>query len=188
MEHFYIAATLFGLGLACFASFSWGVKGHFRSTGKMPTGMKLVSLLSLLGFLSFTGRLITSGASGSAILALSFFVASLALFAWTIRATRQTPPTLAFDTDKPAFLLLHGPYQYVRHPFYLSYMLFWIGTAVAFAGALPWLTPLVMLLVYQQAASREERKFANSDFSIAYADYQRRAGMFVPRANAILHG
>ena len=188
MNHSYIAATLFVFGFACFARFSWGVKGHFRSTGKMPPGMKLVSVLSLLGFLIFAGRLAVMGLSADAVLALGFFIASLALFNWTINATRQTPPTLAFDTDKPAFLLLHGPYQYVRHPFYLSYMLFWTGTAVAFSGALPWLTPLVMLAVYQHAASREERKFANSDFSSAYAAYQRRAGMFMPRPIALLNG
>ncbi len=188
MNHVYIVAILFVTGFTCFASFSWGVKGHFRSTGKMHPGMKLVSLLSLIGFLSFAGRLATTDVSTSAVFALWLFVASLALFNWTINATRRTPPTLAFDTDKPAFLLLHGPYQYVRHPFYLSYMLFWTGTAVAFSGALPWLTPLVMLAVYQHAASREERKFADSDFSNAYAAYQRRAGMFMPRPTMLLNG
>ncbi len=188
MSHSYTAATLFVFGFACFASFSWGVKGHFRSTGKMPPGMKLVSLLSLLGFIIFAGRLALMDISAQADVALWLFVGSLALFNWTINATRRTPPTLAFDTDKPAFLLLHGPYQYVRHPFYLSYMLFWTGTAVAFSGALPWLTPLVMLAVYQHAASREERKFADSDFRNDYAAYQRRAGMFMPRPTIFLNG
>jgi Phospholipid methyltransferase len=87
---------------------------------------------------------------------------ALWLFVWTIRATRSTPPTLAFATDAPAILFCHGPYRYVRHPFYLSYILFWIGTAVSAAGPGTWAVPLVMGALYFQGASREERKFARS--------------------------
>ncbi|HQT63585.1 MAG: hypothetical protein B7Z75_06965 [Acidocella sp. 20-57-95] len=186
MQHSIISTALLVSGTTCFASFSWGVKKHFRSTGKMPSGMKLISLLSLLGYISFVGRLMIQPVSGGSLASLAMFLLSLALFNWTVSATKRTPPTLAFDTDKPAFLLLHGPYQYVRHPFYLSYMLFWTATALAFSSALPWLTPIVMLLIYQHAAHREEQKFAQSDFSAAYVEYQRRAGMFLPRAAMLL--
>ncbi len=186
MQHNLMVDTLFVSGTACFASFSWGVKKHFRSTGKMPAGMQLISLLSFAGYLSFLVRLMLQPVIGGAIASLGLFLLSLALFNWTISATKRTPPTLAFDTDKPVFLLLHGPYQYVRHPFYLSYMLFWTGTALAFSSTLGWLTPLVMLLVYQHAAQREEHKFAQSDFAADYAKYQRRAGMFLPRAANLL--
>ncbi len=184
--------TLFTAALICFAGFSWGVKGHFRSTGKMPPGMRLISLLSLAGFSLFTARLVMQpqGAvpASQTIAALLLFTASLALFGWTIRATRQTPPTLAFDTDQPDFLLKHGPYRYVRHPFYLSYMLFWVGTAAASSALLAWATPMLMLALYQHAASREEQKFAASGLSAAYTAYRRSAGMFLPRVTAWLPG
>jgi protein-S-isoprenylcysteine O-methyltransferase Ste14 len=183
--HVIISATLFGLGFLCFAAFSWGVKGHFRRTGRIPAGTILISVLTVAGFGWFAAHIVATPLSAAWPAALALFGAALALFFWTVRATRQTPPTLAFDTDSPAFLLRHGPYQYVRHPFYLSYLLFWTGTAVAFTGLASWLAPAVMLAVYWNAASREEQKFAASDFRAAYAAYRRQAGMFLPRAGIL---
>ncbi|MDE1883568.1 MAG: isoprenylcysteine carboxylmethyltransferase family protein [Rhodospirillales bacterium] len=171
----------------CFAVFSWGVKKHFRSTGAMPLGMKLISLLSLALFAAFAWH-IAQGTSGLWLVALGLFIASLAVFAAAVAASHRTPPTLAFDTDAPNFLLQHGPYRYVRHPFYLAYVLFWLGTAVAVPGALGWAAPLVMTALYIEAAAREERKFANSDLAGAYQAYRARAGMFWPRPLALLIG
>lgn len=141
-------------------------------------------MLTVTGFLWFAWRVVAHGPSAVWPLALALFVLSMSLFAWTVRATRKTPPTMAFDTDEPFFLLNHGPYRYVRHPFYVSYLLFWIGTALATPSLLSWAAPLVMLLVYWNAARREERKFANSNLAAAYQTYRARAGMFIPR----LHG
>jgi protein-S-isoprenylcysteine O-methyltransferase Ste14 len=187
MQHiFSLSTVLFVAGFVCFAAFSWGVKGHFRSTGKMPPGMKLTSALSLAGFTGFTFRLMSLKPAGGWAEALVLFALSLALFCWAIQSTRKTPPTLAFDDDKPSFLLRHGPYQYVRHPFYLAYMLFWTGTACACTGVLPWVTPLVMLTLYRHAAGKEEQKFAGSELAAAYAAYRAKAGMFFPRASLVL--
>jgi protein-S-isoprenylcysteine O-methyltransferase Ste14 len=95
---------------------------------------------------------------------------------------------VAFETDQPEFLLRHGPFRYVRHPFYLSYLIFWTATAAAFVGFLPWAAPAVMLAIYQNAASREEGKFAKSELAAAYDQYRGQAGMFLPRASALLQG
>ncbi len=169
----------------CFAVFSWGVKGHFRSTGAMPLGMKLTSALSLALFAAFLWHL----RQGPALywpVAIVLFTMSLAVFAAAIVASRRTPPTLAFDTDSPSFLLRHGPYRYVRHPFYLAYVLFWFGTAIAVHALAGWLAPVLMTGLYIEAATREERKFANSELADAYAAYRAKAGMFWPRPLALL--
>jgi len=178
--HNAVTETTGILGFVCFGAFSWGVKGHFRQTGAMPTGMKLTSALSLLGFAWFLYHL-TSGVAATWPATLVLFAGALAIFCWAIKATRQTPPTLAFDTDSPSFLLRHGPYQYVRHPFYLAYVMFWIGTALAAHTPLAWATPIIMTSLYTHAATREEQKFANSNLSAAYAAYRTQAGMFLPR-------
>jgi protein-S-isoprenylcysteine O-methyltransferase Ste14 len=141
----------------------------------------LISLLTVGGFAWFAVRVATQAPGAAWPAACLLFAAAMALFWWTVRATMRTPPTLAFDTDQPSFLLRHGPYRYVRHPFYLSYLLFWTGTAVAASGLAPWLAPAVMLAVYRVAAGREEQKFAGSDFRMAYDSYRRQAGMFLPR-------
>jgi protein-S-isoprenylcysteine O-methyltransferase Ste14 len=172
-------------GFVCFAAFSWGVKGHFRSTGAMPTGMKVTSALSLAGFLWFGARLATGPSSAAWPAVIALFAASLLLCA---AASRKTPPTLAFDTDQPSFLLNHGPYRYVRHPFYLAYLIFWTATAAATPGLLPWFAPAVMFILYTHAATREERKFAGSELAAAYASYRARAGMFLPRPSALIAG
>lgn len=174
-------------GFVCFAAFSWGVKGHFRSTGAMPLGMRVTSAISLGGFVWFLWHL-RAGASGNWPVALALFAGGLGVFAWAIQATRRTPPTLAFDTDQPSFLLHHGPYQYVRHPFYLAYLMFWIGTAAAAQTQLAWAAPALMAALYFNAATREERKFATSELAGAYAAYRAKAGMFLPRASALLAG
>jgi protein-S-isoprenylcysteine O-methyltransferase Ste14 len=172
---------------ACFAAFAWGVKAHFRSTGDMPAGMKLTSALSTALFLAFLWHM-HSGASNLWMLALTLFTTSFAVFAAAIVASRKTPPTLAYDTDSPIFLLNHGPYRYVRHPFYLAYVLFWFGTAIATHGLAGWLAPTIMTTLYLDAATREERKFAHSELAAAYAAYRTRAGLFWPRPRGIMAG
>jgi protein-S-isoprenylcysteine O-methyltransferase Ste14 len=92
----------------------------------------------------------------------------------------------AFSDDTPQFLLRHGPYRYVRHPFYASYLLFWVGTAVTTAGWLPWLVPFGMLLLYARAATGEEQKFARSDLAQAYETYRQNTGMFLPRLRGLI--
>lgn len=184
MSHFYLSSIVALGGLLCFGSFSWAFNSHFRRTEAVPPGMKMISLLSLAGFVAFLIRLAVYGPAFHGLYGLCCFGISLVIFAWTIKATRHTPPTMAFDTDQPDFLLKHGPYRYVRHPFYLSYMVFWVGTAAATPGVIGWVTPAVMLAVYQHAASREEAKFATSSLAAAYAAYRRSAGMFLPRLSS----
>ncbi len=184
----YISApslVLSVLGSVCFAAFCWGVKGHFRRTGAVPAGTIFISVLTVGFYAWFALRAAINTPSPAWPASSALFAAAFGLFAWTVFATRHTPPTLAFDTDEPAFLLRHGPYRYVRHPFYLSYLLFWTGTAAASCGFAPWLAPLVMLAVYRVAAGREEQKFAGSDFRGAYDAYRLEAGMFFPRARSL---
>ncbi len=169
------------MGLLCFIAFSWGVRGHFRSTGRLAPGMKLISALSLIGFLWFVLRLLRQGDSLAWPLAMLCFIAGFALFFWAVRTTRRARPALAYDEAKPDALFRDGPYRHVRHPFYLSYLIFWLGTALATPGLLPWAVPFIMLATYRDAALREERSFEDSPLAISYAQYRAQAGMFLPR-------
>jgi protein-S-isoprenylcysteine O-methyltransferase Ste14 len=185
--HNLIIATVALAGCTCFGAFSWGIRGHFRSTGAMPRGMQLTSLLSFAGFLWFLWHL-TAGVGAAWPVALVLFAGALAVFGWAVRSTRNTPPTLAFDNDKPSFLLHEGPYRFVRHPFYLAYLMFWVATAAVAHGLLAWAMPTLMAALYFHAATREEQKFALSELNAAYAAYRARAGMFLPRPAALLAG
>ncbi len=175
-----ISLGLFAAGLICFAGFTWAVKGHFRCIGPMPLGMRLIGFLSLEGFGWFALRLARFGGSSLWGAGIACFLLSIGLFIWAIRCTRETRPSLAFSTDEPTCLLREGPYRYVRHPFYVSYLLFWAGTAIATPGPIAWIMPALMLLIYTDAARREEAKFARSSLAAAYRQYRGKVGMFLP--------
>ncbi len=183
--HIVNAALLVG-GVIPFATFSWAVRGHFRPHGETPTGMKWTSAVSLAFFAWFVWRLFGPSIAAAWPVALALFIGSMMVFGWAVRSTQKDRPTLAFTEDAPSFLLHDGPYRYVRHPFYLSYLMFWLGTALATTGVWPWLVPLLMLAIYAHAAKREEQKFARSDLAAAYRAYCVKAGMFLPRPSSLL--
>lgn len=153
----------------------------------MPLGMRLISVLSMVGFAWFTWDLTLAvylesrGSIWANGMAWVLLLTALALFWWTVWVNAAHPLTLAFSIDKPSFLQQGGPYKFVRHPFYFSYVVFWIATAVASSNAAHWVTPIVMVVLYREAALREEAKFAQSAFSAGYASYQVRTGMLMPR-------
>jgi protein-S-isoprenylcysteine O-methyltransferase Ste14 len=179
------------LAAACCASFMWAVPAHFRKSGQMPLGMRLLSLLTIGGFawllydgvrnaLSPDPASREPGWPGLSVAALCC-LASLTLFWWSVQANKRHPLTLAFSADEPAFVQTRGPYHYVRHPFYLSYLLFWFGTAFLFAGLSHWVMPVTMAVLYVVAARREELKFMNSSLAASYAEYRARTGVLLPR-------
>ena len=146
----------------------------------MPLGMQAVSAASLLAFAWFLYGLST-GLEGWRLAAFALCVTSLLLFWWCIVHTRRKRFTLAFSPDAPAFLDTSGPYRLARHPFYLSYLIFWVATALANPGLLSWAVPTVMAGFYVVAATKEEAKFADSVLEGEYRRYRARTGMFLPR-------
>ncbi|WP_428391212.1 methyltransferase family protein [Lichenicoccus sp.] len=167
-------------GLLCFCSFTWGVSRHFRHDSAMPRGMRLLSYGSLAALLWFLVRLATDGPSPAWPLAIVLMLAALGLFWSAVHATRRQRLTLAFSSDAPMFLHRHGPYAYVRHPFYSAYSLFWIATSLSSPGVIQWLAPVALVWAYVHAARTEERKFANSPLATDYRLYQHSTGMLFP--------
>ena len=156
-------------------------KSHFKSK-EMPAGANLVAVAVLMTLAVYLLLLWTSPSPVLAQLAgLLLGAISLWLFHRTVAASRDGALHFAFDTEHPVSLVTSGPYRYVRHPFYTSYLTFWIGMAVSTWSL--WSVPLValMALLYTVAARGEEQKFANSPMAADYAAYRARAGMFWPR-------
>ena len=167
-------------GTACFGSFTWAARFHFQKLGAMPLGMQAVSAASFLAFAWFLYGL-GAGPEGWRAAALALCAASSLLFWWCIVHTRRKRFTLAFSADAPAFLDTSGPYRLARHPFYLSYLIFWAATALASPGLLSWAVPAVMAAFYFVAATKEEAKFADSALEGEYRRFRTRTGMFLPR-------
>lgn len=103
------------------------------------------------------------------------------LFLAAIRASRVARLRFAFDPAQPAGLLTDGPYRWIRHPFYASYLLVWAGWALATGSGWSLIPLSVMAGLYLIAAQYEERLFAATPLAREYALYRSRAGLFWPK-------
>lgn len=176
MDFFVIA-----LVIAINASHAWSLKKHFV-IGEMPKGAKLLIAINIacavtLMVLTF---LIVQPIWAQIIGAL-MLIASLVLFWVTINETRKAKLLAAFDEDLPHGLVTTGPYHYVRHPFYTSYILLWFGWALSCWHIIAIFPALIMFIVFQSAARDEEAKFDKTEMAEAYKAFKGRTGRFFPK-------
>jgi protein-S-isoprenylcysteine O-methyltransferase Ste14 len=109
------------------------------------------------------------------------FVCSVMLYEWARRSVRGRGFSVGLSGRVPDSVFQGGPYAYVRHPFYLSYMLAFAASALA----LPQIPTLVVcvanLALYSYMAINDERMIAGSPLASNYATYKQHVGRFVPR-------
>ena len=174
-----IALTV--LGLVTVGSYAVMGRGHFQSRS-MPLGANLISLAALLSLAIYIWLLWATDAPTIAQLAAVIIGAlGLWLFFRTIAASRDRGLHFAFDPDNPVSLVTSGPYRVVRHPFYTSYLIFWVAMTLG-AWSVWGIAVLVLLTaMYTVAARTEEAKFAATPMAGEYAEYRKRAGMFWPK-------
>ena len=157
------------------------LKTHFASP-KMPTGTVVISIVVSLTTLIFLGLLwIESQPLLAQAVGLAICLASMWLFYAAIRASREARLKMAFDVENPHGLVTTGPYRYLRHPFYTSYLIFWVGFAVATWSAWTLLPLAIILFIYVRAALGEEAKFSRTPMAEEYAAYRQRTGFFWPK-------
>ena len=167
--------------LACFLAFSWGTLGHFRPVGPIPLGMRLIGVVSVVTITAFGWSILTSPLPDTWPAAPILSIASLALFAWAARTTRGAGFALAFAEASPSKLLLCGPFHYMRHPFYTSYLLFWLATYISTNFILCSLGFSTLLICYFIAARKEERCILRGRLAAEYASYMLETGVCFPR-------
>ena len=119
----------------------------------------------------------------SAIAGIVMYVLAISVMLATIEAADRNRTRLQrsfVDHPLPDRLITHGPYRFVRHPFYLSYIIGAIAPAVAVPQPLVIAVTVLMIVLVVAAAFREERVWLSSPRAEAYQDYRRRTGMFLP--------
>ena len=168
-------------GAACFLAFSWGMFRHFRSVGPMPAGMRLIGAVSFVAMVVFIWSVLAAPLSSVWPAAPILSAAALALFGWAVATTRNTELAVAFTRAQPPVLVTDGPFRYVRHPFYASYLTFWLGTAIATTNGMCWIGPVILLGFYIVAAQGEERLILHGRHGSDYASYAGRTGILLPR-------
>jgi protein-S-isoprenylcysteine O-methyltransferase Ste14 len=172
------------VGLFAYALMAVVARTHFAST-TWPRAALLARVPSDLGVITFA-YLMWRDRHSSAMLALALcvFAASIALLLWSRSATRALRLKIAFDPEPPHTVMREGPYRYIRHPFYASYVLFWLGCAMATMHPLSLLFLFASTAFLLTAALGEERAFASSPFAMDYQAYRRTAGLMWPKLTA----
>lgn len=113
--------------------------------------------------------------------AVPLLALSIALVAATV-ATHRVPLALWHQQeDAPASIVTYGPYRWVRHPFYVAFILLLLGTAMLTREAIGLGSLLAGVTVLGWTARREEQKLLASSYGDEYAAYLARTGRFVPR-------
>ena len=115
-----------------------------------------------------------------AILALG----SLLLYEWTRRTAVDRHFYIGLAGEVPPALCDAGPYRYSRHPFYVSYMLAFVGVAVAFPSLIVSGVCVLNIGLFVYMALDDERVLLASPLGADYRQYKVRVGMFLPRVKA----
>ena len=179
IDGWFLLLLLSGIGGFC--AFSWAVRGHFVGD-KAVGAMNIVLALSLAGIAVFLVDIWrTTDPDWRAPAGLCLHLLAILLFGWAVLTTRQNRPALAFAGDQPARIFRSGPYAYVRHPFYTSYLIFWLGCAVATSSLIMLIIFLSLAAIYTVAALGEQRDFSRSALHDEYEAYQRDTGLFWPK-------
>ena len=169
------------LGWIIIACHTWSLKHHFNMPA-IPNGVRLISTLVILSALILSLLSFKFEQPNIAqIVGFLFLCASFVLFWLTIKESSKARLLAAFDEKLPHGLLKTGPYSYVRHPFYSSYLIQWIGWAIA-AWTIWAIVPVIFMTVtYWIAARDEENKFFKTQMADDYKKYMSSTGRFFPK-------
>ena len=169
------------VGLATVAQYIWSLRAHFESP-QMQMGAKVTSLLVVgITVLILIVTFLFTQPLWVQLIGLVLQILSLWLFWAAISASRKARLRFAFDPEGPRSLVTTGPYGVVRHPFYVSYIIFWVGWAFSPWSIWPFIPVAVLIAVYVAAARMEEGLFAGTDMAEEYAAYRARTGFFWPK-------
>jgi protein-S-isoprenylcysteine O-methyltransferase Ste14 len=106
--------------------------------------------------------------------------AAIALYFFTLGTHRVSIP-MWHQPDRPSQLVTWGAYRFIRHPFYASYILFFLASVLLIPAWPTLLNAVCFLLLINLTAAKEEKELA-ATFGNEYAQYSAVTGRFWPRA------
>jgi protein-S-isoprenylcysteine O-methyltransferase Ste14 len=168
--------------LSCLGSFLWAIVRFFPRPAGASTGAKVIGVCTVVfGFLHLRAILqFDRPGAAHEVTGAGFYLAALGLFWWAVCINSKRPLSAVFSPDVPEHLIQEGPYRFIRHPFYCSYLLTWMGGVMATQQFWLLVTVAVMFALYLRAARIEEEKFGCSSLGTKYQQYQARTGLFFP--------
>lgn len=169
--------------ITLFGSFIWVILRWFKKVEQ--TKRWELYLIKYAGLIFVALHLIAASMSSFqnkilyAIGMLLLFLSAV-LFFWAINVFKAQPPAIAFSDEIVSPLQTNGPYKYIRHPFYSSYFLAWLGGTLATCNWWLLISVIVMGYVYYKAAKEEEKLWLSGKNREEYIVYKNQAGMFFP--------
>ena len=119
-----------------------------------------------------------------------FFIglAALIIFSWVLWSLGQNfSTTLTIKKDQT--LVIQGPYQWIRHPMYTSFVLLWVGYFLISTNWYIGLTGIVGFVWAIVVRTPKEEQMMIEQFGDEYIAYMKRTGRYLPRWSAdVLHG
>lgn len=110
---------------------------------------------------------------------VGIYAIGAALLTWTLRSLGANL-TDTVVTRRSHTLVTHGPYRWVRHPFYDAMALLTLAISLIAANWFVFVTGgLVLALLVVRTRTEEEKLLAR--FGDAYRSYMQGTGRFVPR-------
>jgi protein-S-isoprenylcysteine O-methyltransferase Ste14 len=110
---------------------------------------------------------------------VGILTAAVGLLTWTLRSL-GTNLTDTVVTRRVHTLVTHGPYRWVRHPFYGTIALLILANALVAGNWFFLLVGSLMVSLLTLRTTIEERNLL-ARFGDAYREYVMRTGRFVPR-------
>lgn len=130
-------------------------------------------ITTLIYMLTVNGKFLPLVAASSFLYSIS-----LLFFWWAIFVAKKLD--FAFSNEV-GNIVTTGPFRIVRHPFYVSYMLAWLSSALLFNSLILWITLVYLVAFYFLSAQKEEKVILASMYSNEYKKYMKNVGMFLPR-------
>ena len=171
--------------LLLFSSFVYVLANWFvkQQDGLERIELKLIKIVGLLAMLAHICASVWYPFPNPIIFTIGIVLLILSgcLFITTYNTFKKNPPAVAFSTIITTELKTQGPYKFIRHPFYTSYSLAWLGGA--FATGCWWLIFFFFVLgiIYYKAAKEEEQQWLQGNSASLYASFIKTTGMFFPK-------
>ena len=164
-------------------AFYWGVLKFFQDRGSVSTReLRILQVSTMLTWISCVYGLSQFPAAGIvAMMGIVLEIISGILFVTAVKAATKIKLSLVFSKDTPTKLLNFGPYRWVRHPFYTSYLLCYAGAALGSQFWPSYAFTVLMIVIYIRAAKFEEAKFEGSPLADEYRVYRSNTWAFFPK-------
>lgn len=163
--------------ILAFARGLWIALRTFKRLDNNIRGMLLIGTFFIMGFENF----LVPAQEWRIAPGLLSLAAGVALLEWSRRSIEGLFFSFIGNRDTPHFVFQEGPYFYVRHPFYTSYLLMQLAVVIMVPNIVTFATIIVTFVLLWQTAAFEERKFDVSSLAVEYRAYASRTGRLFPR-------